>query len=71
MAHMTLAHALFFECPRCAQQIDVGESSEAVGPEAARVLAGPQGMQGMEGICPRCGERVTASVESLKSRVRN
>lgn len=68
---MTLTYALYFQCPECGQQIDVGESTEEVGPKQAQELAKQRGMQAMEGTCPGCETQLRVPVSSLRSRVRN
>lgn len=71
MGSKSLAYALYVECPRCGQQIDVGQSSEQVGPAEAKALADKPGVKGLQGTCPGCQSDVVISIADVRSRIRN
>jgi endogenous inhibitor of DNA gyrase (YacG/DUF329 family) len=71
MAMMTLAYAVFFHCPRCGKQIDVGESAEALTTESVKALSIRHGHQRLEGTCPECLTSVSVPMSTLQSRARN
>lgn len=71
MPPMSLAFAVYFECPSCSAQIDVGESTEEMTAADARSLATKPGRARLEGVCPDCHLQVTVSTARLRSRVRN
>ena len=71
MATLTMAYAVFFECPSCGQQIDVGESMEALSSDALEAIARRTRGQTLEGVCHHCRQAVTVNVSELRSRARN